>query len=116
MLVAQGFLAPGARFRGLSTTLFRRVISQFPVNHMRDVVIQIIVKDNDTYHINGQSYLTLQSEKIKQAIDAIANGQDYRIQLYILQDTQKEILNNYLDPMSKICIKQLSIVETDVRK
>lgn len=75
------------------------------------VVIQIRVLDGDTYQINDQNYSMSETDEIRQAINLIAKDQEFTIQLYIPKATEEDKLNHYLDPLRKIGVKQLSIVE-----
>lgn len=74
-------------------------------------VILVHVKDDKFYEINGTRYALTEVDKIKQAIHTASGGKDYKLHLQIPPSTDRETLNKYLEPLRKIGIKKLSIVE-----
>lgn len=74
-------------------------------------VILVHIKDDKFYEINGTRYALSEVDKIKQAIHSAANGKDYTLHLQIPPSTGRETLNKYLEPLRKIGVKKLSVVE-----
>lgn len=74
-------------------------------------IIPVNIVDNEFYEINGAQYAFSDVDKIKNALDELSNGAEFKLQLSIPASTGEEALNNYLNPLREIGIKHLTLVE-----
>lgn len=75
------------------------------------VLIEISVVEGKYYQIDNTDYDMAKTEDIKIVLDTLADSQPYTIQLSIPAGTDPELLNQYLEPLRKIGVKKLSVVE-----
>ena len=76
-----------------------------------ELIIEVTVVEGQYYQIDNTEYPMANTEDLKVVLDTLSDGQAYTVRLSVPAGTSDAARSQYLEPLRKLGVKKLSLVE-----